>query len=290
MNGPRTEPPHTATGDPAAPARCANCDAPLQGLYCHACGARRVARGELSVRHLAHEVFQEFVDLEHSKLFNTLSALCLRPGLLTTEYLAGRRPRYVRPLRLFLLMFAVTFIAYSVYEPVAVYDVRQGVQIDETGGLRRLVTRIAERQKLPEHVVLERLNDRWQQYLNASPIATVAAFAALLALVYRRSRRYFAEHFVFSLHYVSFTLLSTLILWPVYAVTGLKIGTGYWLLFAVTVILWLWYLYYALRTVYGQRRRATAVKTVILCLAYFAISSAISFITLSLAFWRVTRA
>jgi hypothetical protein len=48
-----------------------------------------------------------------SKLFRTLWVLLRRPGLLTAEYMAGRRQRYLRPLRLYLALSLVFFLVLS---------------------------------------------------------------------------------------------------------------------------------------------------------------------------------
>jgi Protein of unknown function (DUF3667) len=59
---------------------------------------------------MALEFFQH--PLLDTKLWKTLVPLVLRPGLLTEEFLAGRRTRYVRPLKLFLTV-SITFFAVT---------------------------------------------------------------------------------------------------------------------------------------------------------------------------------
>jgi hypothetical protein len=59
------------------------------------------------------------------RLWRTLVALLFRPGFLTGEYLAGRRRRYIRPARLFLvaslLLFAVLRVAVELQGPQVVH-------------------------------------------------------------------------------------------------------------------------------------------------------------------------
>ena len=45
-----------------------------------------------------------------SRLWRTLAALLLRPGYLTREFLAGRRARYLPPVRLYLVISLVFFL------------------------------------------------------------------------------------------------------------------------------------------------------------------------------------
>jgi hypothetical protein len=90
-------------------AHCHNCGAPAPGKYCPECGQEtRVALP--TVRELMRDAAGRLVAID-GRLWRTLYLLLFRPGMLTTEYLRGRRKSYVRPARLFfvmsLLMFAV---------------------------------------------------------------------------------------------------------------------------------------------------------------------------------------
>ena len=103
---------------------CRNCGADVSGQYCANCGQEtRVALP--TFRAFMREAAGRYVALD-GRLWRTLYALVARPGFLTLEYFAGRRRRYIRPARLFLvasiLLFAViglvqspTFIADEVY-------------------------------------------------------------------------------------------------------------------------------------------------------------------------------
>ena len=139
--------PHAATSgrvaDPAADAsaerRCGNCGAALQGLHCHACG--QPARS--LVRHF-RSVVGDFVDTVFNvdgRLLRTLGPLLLRPGFLSLEYLAGRRVRYVSPVRLFVFISLLAFLAgrlniepevagTAVDPPAATADFSQAASVD----------------------------------------------------------------------------------------------------------------------------------------------------------------
>jgi hypothetical protein len=89
-------------------ANCANCEAPLTGHYCANCGQEAVLH-HASTREFLHEFIGHYVALE-GKLWGSLVRLLFRPGLLTNEYMRGRRVRFVQPLRLY-LSFSVLFFA-----------------------------------------------------------------------------------------------------------------------------------------------------------------------------------
>ena len=91
------------------PRRCENCGAPLLGEHCHACG--QPTQG--LVRHFS-SILGDFVDTVFnidSRVLRTLGPLLLRPGFLSLEYFAGRRVRYVTPMRLFLFLSLLAFFA-----------------------------------------------------------------------------------------------------------------------------------------------------------------------------------
>ncbi|CAN5139645.1 hypothetical protein BH24PSE2_BH24PSE2_04860 [soil metagenome] len=102
-------------GDHAHPdlMHCPNCGARQSGQYCARCG-QRARRRMITLWELLREVLDEV--LEHdSRLWRSVHPLLFRPGFLTREYLAGRRQRYVSPVRLYLFVsiafFVIAFLA-----------------------------------------------------------------------------------------------------------------------------------------------------------------------------------
>jgi hypothetical protein len=87
--------------------RCRNCRAVATGHYCPDCGQEtRVALP--TAREFLREAAGRLVALD-GRLWRTMFALVFRPGFLTREYLSGRRRRYVRPARLFVLLSLLAF-------------------------------------------------------------------------------------------------------------------------------------------------------------------------------------
>ena len=110
---------------PSAPRRCENCGAPLYGEHCHACG--QPTKG--LVRHFS-SVLGDFFDTVFnidSRVLRTLWPLLTRPGYLSMEYFAGRRVRYVTPMRLFLFLSLLAF--FAIQGSVDVSDPRKNVEI-----------------------------------------------------------------------------------------------------------------------------------------------------------------
>src|SRR6478735_10144985 len=86
---------------------CQNCGAPLLGPHCYACG--QPVHG--LVRRFT-TVLGDFLDSVlniDSRIVHTVWPLFAKPGYLSLEYFAGRRVRYVSPVRLFVFLSIVTF-------------------------------------------------------------------------------------------------------------------------------------------------------------------------------------
>jgi len=108
------------TGPPLT--HCENCGAELHGHWCAKCGQPAIEYRR-SFRHVVADLLNEFLNWD-SKFFTTIALLILKPWRLTNEFLAGKRVRYVNPLRLYLLASILFFFAVN-------YGAK-GIRIDPT--------------------------------------------------------------------------------------------------------------------------------------------------------------
>jgi hypothetical protein len=90
---------------------CENCGAELQGHWCAQCGQPAIEYRR-SFRHVVADLLNEFLNWD-SKFFTTIALLILKPWRLTNAFLAGKRVRYVNPLRLYLLASILFFFAVN---------------------------------------------------------------------------------------------------------------------------------------------------------------------------------
>lgn len=99
----------TGTGETA----CRNCGETLLGEHCWQCG--QPVKG--LVRPLPSWIadFLDTVFEYDGRLWRTLGPLLFRPGYLSREYIAGRRVRYVSPVRLFLFLTVLLFIVVRLF-------------------------------------------------------------------------------------------------------------------------------------------------------------------------------
>lgn len=100
--------------DGAAAPTCRNCGARASGHYCANCGQEtRVALPTFGT--FMREAAGRYVALD-GRMWRTLWGLVARPGLLTREYLQGRRRRYIRPARLFLVLYLLLFALIGIIQ------------------------------------------------------------------------------------------------------------------------------------------------------------------------------
>jgi hypothetical protein len=90
---------------------CLNCGDPTPGEYCRTCGQRKVDV-QVSLRAMLADALEDELSVDR-RLPATLSALLLRPGQLTVDYVNGRIVRYIRPLRLYLVSSIIFFLLLS---------------------------------------------------------------------------------------------------------------------------------------------------------------------------------
>ena len=88
---------------------CLNCGTEVTDRFCSHCGQENLETKES----FGHLVGHFFADVTHydSKFFTTIKDLLFKPGFLTRQYFAGRRTKYLNPLRMY---FFISFIFFLV--------------------------------------------------------------------------------------------------------------------------------------------------------------------------------
>lgn len=87
---------------------CENCEAPLNGEYCAQCGQHAIDYRRSMMR-LVVDAADSLLNWD-TKFLHTVTVLLHRPWRLTNDFNAGRRMRYVHPLRLYLIASIAFFL------------------------------------------------------------------------------------------------------------------------------------------------------------------------------------
>ena len=276
---------HLEAAEPGAttyePELCPNCGSDLSGEYCINCGQKKIHRQEFSVKHFTRQALNEITDLESNKIFKTLVALLFRPGILAADYLAGRKGKYVGPIRLYLTFSAIYFL----FAWGALSDIRGG---GSARAARNPATIAMARERgVDPQILADRVYEKAEKYAGTLRFVSVLVSGLFLSLLYYSMKRFYVEHLIFSLYYYSFDFFMKsffALLFIVSAALGAKLPAVVLNFFYPVALI---YLAFALRVVYKQTWPRTLVKAVVLFLCesllFIAVNIAGFIIAFSLA-------
>lgn len=237
---------------------CPNCSTALLGSHCHECGQKKIEANEYSLKRFIGHAIDDFTDLESNKIFRTLSAMIVRPGLLAAEYLAGRRGSYLGPLKLYLTFSALYFVfAWGVLSDVRGGSAQRIAQHPRTISM-------AKQRGVDPKALADKIQERAEKYASALRIFSVLISGTFLTALYFRMRKYYVEHLVFSLYYYSFDFFCKslfAVLFLVTATIGFKLPAMALNFFYPIALI---YLVFALRRVYLQSWTMTVLKSLVL--------------------------
>jgi len=175
-------------------ASCTNCGETLAGRYCHACGQDSIPPETALASWHGH----------WQRLWRTLYALVLRPGLLTREHLSGGRVRFIAPFTLFLNIVTIFFL----FSVVTEFRLQSFVNKDTTNHIDRAIERRAREAGVDRRVFLERAERRFQGvYTVCLATISLAGYTLLFRLFFRRQWQGFRGPFTLALHYLAFVFL-----------------------------------------------------------------------------------
>ena len=235
---------------------CASCGHPQEQRFCQRCGEERLEPGQLTVWYFVTRILPaEIFDFD-GKIWRTLRLLLCRPGFLAVEYAAGRRRPYVKPWRVLL----TAIIAYALLMPSgSTFTLGSGNPHQVQCGTGAAAAGTEHRR----HAVSDRpvrhpstdvrgedgacrqrhgrnygaLQRHAGRRHDATFLASVLLFALVLYACFNRRRPLMLEHAVFSMHYFSFVLVSTLMQLAVFsaamALQGFRLALPFLLAFSV---------------------------------------------------------
>lgn len=221
--------------DHATDHTCRNCGVTTSGNYCSNCGQETRLHAP-SFGEFLHEFIGHYVALE-GRLWGSIKRLVFNPGLLTNEYLAGRRKRYVEPLRLYLSLSIIFFAVLKLSGADLITLDARPVPPERKEQIERSIEEKKAQAKAHPEIVNENLEqvlareapsvfkafDDWDKMDNKkrtdlliagfykyAPYAIfllMPVFALWLKVLYLGTGRRYGEHFLFGLHTNAFAFL-----------------------------------------------------------------------------------
>jgi hypothetical protein len=263
---------------------CRNCGAELGGAFCAACG-QRALQPDPTLREFLHELAEELLHWD-GKLATTFRLLATRPGALTNEYLAGRRIRYISPLRVYLTCSVLFFFASTlVPKPPPVITAGGAIQtnigpvsiqeLDSAKAIASLDT-LAKHGRWVGRVWGVHFGNAMRHRGEVAGAVGVAIprmmffmvplFAALVALVFRSRHRRYPQHLAFALHVHAFLFLALTVMLVRRLTTAPALIAGVTLVCLATIAI---YFIKSVRRVYGGSRRSAIAAAGAISAVYF---------------------
>lgn len=227
--------------------QCRNCQTSLDSAYCPACGQRNIDL-ERPIWSLLKDLLKETFELDGRSVM-TVKSLFRHPGMLTDEFLAGRRRAYTSPLRLYLAVSISFFVLVA-------WAASSGILLEpgQDPGFDAAIQARFLSEDLPRLMFV-----------------LLPVFALLLKIVYR-DRLYF-DHLIFSLHLHSAAYAVLAMMLPLE-----ELASRYIVLAILQVSLFTYFLAYfvmAMRRVYRSGWFAVVFKSAVVLFAYMIVVSVV---------------
>lgn len=228
---------------------CKNCETKLdEGFqYCPKCGQEHKDK-VIHFKQFILDFLGDYFTFD-SLIIRSVRPLLFNPGFLTNEFIAGRRVRYIPPLRMFIFISIIFFLI------LGRVDGSVGVEANE------------------ETEFLDSFFSVWFPRLF---FLLLPLFALFLYMLFRKAGRFYLVHFIFSVHLHAFIfVLSTIMVILIDYIFPSSVFLSQWSLIIIILILQI-YLLIALKKVFEQKWLTSILKLILLNIMYV-ISAAVIF-------------
>jgi len=248
---------------------CSNCGTELVGEYCHTCGEEQQDIEQFTVKNILGEIWEELVDVD-SNLFRTIRGLLFQPGFLTAEFFAGRRGRYVRPLKLFLMVAAIQLLA-ATHEAGGGF-LRFDFLKSADPGIEFQLEDKAEALGVKADELSAKVDELAQQIYSVLQFVAVALTGFLASLLFWGKNWSYVKHLLFSMHLYCFRYAVAV---PVVPLLG-WFQPLVFVLYVVNAV----YIYLAVRRVYEPAVAGAVLKTAVLYSGVFMLGGILAITSL----------
>jgi hypothetical protein len=265
-----------------------SCGEPLTGRYCSGCGERAFNKHDYSIRHSLELISESLFHLD-GRVLNTFRLLLEQPGALAAYFFEGRRKHYMGPAQ----CFVVANLIYLLIQPftgVTTFTTTMEQQMTQRSWhalARKMIEAKIAAAGHSKEIYADRFDHTAHLQAHTLLIILVPLAAIVLMLLFGRSRRFFAEHLVFSFYLNAFFLI-----WYAMATWLCMVGLMLWMLAGrpVNFDIYEWliimsigvpfaiYLYFANRRFFAESRSITWLKSILMVLSYLGIITAYRFI------------
>jgi hypothetical protein len=284
------------TANTAGPV-CPTCGQTAGEKFCAKCGEQIQVKPDYSLRGLIAETLNVFTSLE-SNIFRSFAFLVTKPGLLTAEYFAGRRKRYLKPLQLFIFC-NVIFFFFQAFTGFNSMRTPLQVHLHRMPYSRFIRAKVAAEitQRGTTFAAYEsRFNSTIETQAKTLVFLMIPMFALGLEALYLLRKEYFVKHLIFSIHFFAFYLLMLSLVYVfivgIDRISHLLRGTGLYFMgdLVLTIIVLgssFIYLIRAVRRVYNQSWLWAGLSTLGLIATLAVVVQTYRFILFFTAFYSI---
>lgn len=274
---------------------CLNCGSPLAGEFCSSCGQKR-PHTDLTLGEFLRETTEELTHWE-GKVPRTLTTLLRRPGELTRDFLAGRRARWLPPLRVYIICSLLFFVSKPLVESVTDRSVRDMAKVSITNddGSTTLTpqARAEIEQGLPARIFgvdrliraasdPKKLNRAIDSTMPKAMFILLPLFALFTNIAWRRRAPRYPAHLYSALHIHGawFVALFVSTVAAGFLPEAISVAVGVALLGYMV-----WYAIRAFRVLYGESWPRTLIKSAVVGSLYLTSLMVVSLALLGIALY-----
>jgi len=205
---------------------CLNCGTEVTNKFCPACGQENIEIHE-NFFQLIREYLSDYFNYD-SKILRSLVPLVTKPGFLTKEYWEGRRTNYIHPLKIFFYVTVIFALATGYLHEK--YGPRMRESISGDPDLKKMDSAYLAKLKPTDSVYLtsekksilvkdvtkEKFDNQRKVnklisaidfiFINLKYVTffLLPVYALIFKLFFRRRRKYYVDHIIFTIHLQTF--------------------------------------------------------------------------------------
>lgn len=240
---------------------CASCGSKLKGNFCSQCGERKLNPDkDYSLHKFIEQTVDGFTHFD-TKFVRSFRALIFKPGFLTSEFINGRRTRYMKPIQIFIIASVLFYFffptASTFYAPV------NQLQTNDRFGFNadKAIEEKSKSDNMSISAVVSTAEKEAAHRSKAYLFLLIPFWGALFYALFWRSSRFLVPHIIFATHNISFLIVLFIIYYPLLFVLRIRnIGDAQLTLMA---LIYFFYLFLAIRKTYQRQVIWSFVKTTI---------------------------
>ena len=261
---------------PVASQHCANCKEPLSGSFCYKCGEKKlVPARDFSLIKFLEQTLDGFTHFD-SKFIKSFQYLITKPGFLTAENIGGLRVPYMKPIQIFLIVGVLFFfllphassffnIPQDMIKGYASNDISENIFHYDLG---KTIAEKAEAHHMTPESVMQSIYSKAPDKSKAFLFVMLPFWALGIWALFRKQQPFYVPHLIFAIHsFAFFMILDVVYIRLLLATVTHDYMPGSF--FIPLGLIFLAYLYLAVRRVYQRGVADSMLKSFFILLIFF---------------------